>query len=99
MIGVFVCLFVCLGAEVCYVLGILYKEKRSRVKNVCLSCHLSPSVCVCVRALISVTKALFDIHKIWYRRSLKTVEVKVKVTLEQATKTQRWSRGIALFFL
>jgi hypothetical protein len=24
---------------------------------------------------------------------------KVKVTLEQATKAQRWSRGIALFFL
>ena len=28
-----------------------------------------------------------------------TVKVKVKVTLEQAMKAQRWSRGIALFFL
>jgi hypothetical protein len=27
------------------------------------------------------------------------VKVKVKFTLEQATKTQRWSRGIALLFL
>jgi hypothetical protein len=27
------------------------------------------------------------------------VKVKVKVTLQQATKTQRWSSGIALLFL
>jgi hypothetical protein len=27
------------------------------------------------------------------------VRVKVKFTLEQATKAQRWSRGIALLFL
>jgi len=27
------------------------------------------------------------------------VKVKVKVTLEQVTKSQRWSRGIALLFL
>ena len=27
------------------------------------------------------------------------IKVKVKVTLEQTTKAQRWSRGIALFFL
>ena len=27
------------------------------------------------------------------------VKVKVKFTLEQATKAQRWSRGIALLFL
>jgi hypothetical protein len=27
------------------------------------------------------------------------VKVKVKFALEQATKAQRWSRGIALFFL
>jgi hypothetical protein len=26
------------------------------------------------------------------------IKVKVKVTLVQATKAQRWSRGIALFF-
>jgi hypothetical protein len=29
----------------------------------------------------------------------KTVNVKAKVTLEQATKSQRGSRGIALLFL
>jgi len=28
-----------------------------------------------------------------------TVEVKVKVTVDQATKVQRWSRGIGLLFL
>jgi hypothetical protein len=28
-----------------------------------------------------------------------TVKVKVKVTLEQATKAQRWSRGTAPLFL
>ena len=27
------------------------------------------------------------------------VKVKVKFTLEQATKTQRWSRGVAPLFL
>ena len=27
------------------------------------------------------------------------VKVKVKFTLEQATKAQKWSRGIALLFL
>ena len=27
------------------------------------------------------------------------LKVKVKVILEQATEAQRWSRGIALFFL
>ena len=27
------------------------------------------------------------------------VKVKVKITLEQARKTQKWSRGIALLFL
>jgi hypothetical protein len=27
------------------------------------------------------------------------VKVKVKVTLEQATKVHRWSKGIALLFL
>jgi hypothetical protein len=27
------------------------------------------------------------------------VKVKVKFTLEQATKAQRWNRGIALLFL
>jgi hypothetical protein len=27
------------------------------------------------------------------------VKVKVKVTIEQVTKAQRWSRGIALLFL
>jgi hypothetical protein len=27
------------------------------------------------------------------------VKVKVKFTLEQATKAQRWSRGVALLFL
>jgi len=29
----------------------------------------------------------------------KGVKVKVKFTLEQATKAQRWSRGIAVLFL
>jgi hypothetical protein len=28
-----------------------------------------------------------------------TVKVKVKVTLEQTTTAQRWSRGIAILFL
>jgi hypothetical protein len=30
---------------------------------------------------------------------MSAVNVKVKVTLEQATKAQRWSRGIAVLFL
>ena len=32
-------------------------------------------------------------------KNLVKVKVKVKFTLEQATKAQRWSRGIALLFL
>jgi hypothetical protein len=31
--------------------------------------------------------------------SIVKVKVKVKVTLEQTTKAQRWSRGTALFLL
>jgi len=31
--------------------------------------------------------------------NINRIKVKVKLTLEQATKAQRWSRGIALLFL
>jgi hypothetical protein len=41
-----------------------------------------------------VLKAQYILNKYWY-----IGKVKVKVTLEQATKTQKGSRGIALLFL
>ena len=31
--------------------------------------------------------------------NIRRIKVKVKVTIEQSTKAQRWSRGIALRFL
>jgi hypothetical protein len=45
-----------------------------------------------------------DVRIVWLAlKSLNTgkdeVKVKVKFTLEQATKAQRWSRGIAVLFL
>jgi hypothetical protein len=35
----------------------------------------------------------------YIQQAMDTVKLKVKVTLEQATKSQRGSRGIALLFL
>ena len=42
-----------------------------------------------------------DLYRLEIRSINKTIKVKVKVkfTLEQATKAQRWSRGITLLFL
>jgi hypothetical protein len=37
--------------------------------------------------------------EIWNDRNVDNVKVKVKVTLEQAMKAQRGSRGIAVLFL
>jgi hypothetical protein len=45
---------------------------------------------------LMVFKQLFLGNYIPY---VKKVKVKVKVTLEQATKVQRWSRGIVLLFI
>ena len=41
----------------------------------------------------------FALHTVLPRSVLYLVKVKVKFTLEQATKAQRGSSGIALFFL
>ena len=35
----------------------------------------------------------------WARVEIYRLEVKVKVTLEQVTKAQKWSRGIVLLLL
>jgi len=41
-----------------------------------------------------------DHKQLWpYKQMLTIIKVKVKFSLEQTTKAQRWSRGIALFFL
>jgi hypothetical protein len=42
---------------------------------------------------------LINWYSIPYQTGHFDIKVKVKVTLEQATKAQRWSRGIALLFL
>jgi len=45
--------------------------------------------------LLNYTRTLFSLN----RRSETEIKVKVKFTLQQATKAQRGSRGIALLFL
>jgi len=59
-----------------------------------LSCYFRDSLSAV--SLSGVTASV--LHLMSLRTSL-YVKVKVKVTLEQATKAQRGSRGIALLFL
>ena len=55
----------------------------------CLNHYATPgSVCLCVCVCVKL-KVISNF----------TIQVKVKFTLEQATKAQRGSRGIALLFL
>jgi len=55
------------------------------------------SVFVCLSKQIAII-ATNSVHRLVFVMGIK-VKVKVKFTLEQATKAQRWNKGIALFFL
>jgi hypothetical protein len=59
-------IFVCLGTDVCYVVGILCKVKE-------VTCRSWPSFLLSVCKLISVTKAFVGFNKILYRNSSQTV--------------------------
>ena len=58
--------------------------------------HVVMSTCMCTNT--AVTSGMLLLH---FRHDFVTLflKVTVKVALEQATKVQRWSRGIALLFL
>ena len=52
---------------------------------------------MCLSKQIAII-ATNSVHRLVFVMGIK-VKVKVKFTLEQATKAQRWNKGIALFFL
>ena len=63
--------------------------------------RISSAPCYLKHSLFDVgtTVTIEYVHFCCHLGRIIIVKVKVKVTLQQATKTQRWSRGIALLFL